>query len=546
MIDDFSYVKSAWDFATTHRLVYNGWATAMIGWQIAWGGLFAAIFGHTYSAVRAANFVTSFLTVWVMHAAILRSGVSRRNAVAGTLAVALCPLFLPMSISFMTDISGLFSVVVCFYCCLRALQSGTDRRVLVWLIAAGLLSTVGATARQIAWMSPLVMVPCAAWLLRRRRGVVPAAVVLWLVAASAMLASVRWFAHQPLSVPEGLVQGAINAKSLRELLGNMTAALLCLLLILLPLLAAWTRVRLSAVKVALVVVAAAVLFFLFRVVTSHGMEKGIAPWTGDVLDKIGMMGYRNAWSLGVEPVPFSLPLRVALSVLVLGVTVWFALAVRRTVPVATRTALPWRDLLVLTVPFLLAYFTLLAPRAMWGIVIDRYLLLPVFFAVMFLLRLYAERVSEHLPVRSLVLLAAFALFAVLGTHDWVALHRARVSATARLQGTGVSRTAIEAGYELDGMVQIQATGAVADPRVSYPAGMDMAPWRPEGLTAGCREIFNDHTPVIRAVYFLSASPSEPSLRPGEAPCLVPSGVASQTYTAWMPPFHRQIFILRRP
>ena len=546
MIDDFSYVKSAWDFAATHRLVYNGWATAMIGWQIAWGGLFAAVLGPTYSAVRAANFVTSFLAVWVMHAAIVRCGISRRNGMAGTLAVALCPLFLPMSISFMTDISGLLSVVVCFYCCLRALQSGTDRQVLVWLVAAGLLSTVGATARQIAWMSPLVMVPCAAWLLRHRRGVVPAGVVLWLTAAAAMLASMRWFAHQPLSVPEALVQGAINAKSLRELLGNMTAALLCLLLVLLPLLAAWTRVRLSPVKAGLAVIASAVLFVIARALTLHGMEKGIAPWTGDVLDKIGMMGYRNAWSLGVEPVPFSFPMRVALSLLVLGVMAWFALAVRRTVPTVTRTALPWRDLLVLTVPFLLAYFALLAPRAMWGIVIDRYLLPPVFFAVMFLLRLYAERVSEHLPVRSLVLLAAFALFGVLGTHDWVALHRARVQATARLQGTGVPRTAIEAGYELDGMVQIQATGAVSDPRVSYPAGMNMAPWRPQGLPAGCREIFNDHTPVIHASYFLSASPSEPSLRSGEAPCLVPSGVTSQTYTAWMPPFHRQIFILRRP
>ena len=141
MIDDFSYVQSAWVFADTHRLVYNGWATAMIGWQIAWGGLFAAVLGHTYTAVRLANFVTSFATVWLMHAACLRCGLSRRNAVLGTLALALCPLFLPMSVSFMTDISGLLSIVVCFYCCLRALQTERTSHILGWLIAASLLST---------------------------------------------------------------------------------------------------------------------------------------------------------------------------------------------------------------------------------------------------------------------------------------------------------------------------------------------------------------------------------------------------------------------
>ncbi|MEK6397843.1 MAG: glycosyltransferase family 39 protein, partial [Terriglobus sp.] len=159
LIDDFSYVKSAFVFADTHRLAYNGWATATIGWQIVWGGIFAQVFGHTYSAVRLANFVTSFATVWVAHASFIRSGLSRRNAIVGALALALCPLFLPMSISFMSDISGLFSILICYYCCLRALQSQRDSQVLTWLVAAGLLSIVGSTARQIAWMSPLVMVP---------------------------------------------------------------------------------------------------------------------------------------------------------------------------------------------------------------------------------------------------------------------------------------------------------------------------------------------------------------------------------------------------
>jgi hypothetical protein len=548
LIDDFSYVKSAFVFADTHRLVYNGWATATIGWQIAWGGIFAHLFGHTYTAVRIANFVTSFATVWIAQAALRRSGLSRRNAAIGALALALCPLFLPMSVSFMSDISGLFSILVCYYCCLRALQSEEDRHVLAWLVAASLLSIVGSTARQIAWMSPLVMAPSAAWLLRRRRGVLPVATVLWLLSAVVMLGSMRWFAHQPLSVPEGVIQGAINAKSFRELLGNITAAIVCLLFMLVPLLAAWTAKRLRTVQVGIVAVGTLIVAFLVRFLTAHGMEKGWAPWTGDILDKIGMLGYRNAWTLGIEPSPFALWARVLLSLVVIAFTLWFTFAIIDNFRKGSEQneVITWRSLLIFTLPFLATYFLLLCPRAMWGIVIDRYLLPPIAFGILFLLRMSQERIGPRLPVVSYVLLGLYALFAIAGTHDWIAMHRARVEAVQRLQSQGADRLQIEAGYQIDGMAQIDRAGAVIDPRVHYPAGMDTHPWSLSDLTHGCREILNPHTPALRPHYFLSASETEPSLTPGEAACLVPSSEQPQVYTTWLPPFHRRVYILQRP
>lgn len=548
LIDDFSYVKSAFVFADTYRLVYNGWATATIGWQIAWGGIFAHLFGHTYTAVRLANFVTSFATVWVAQAALRRSGLSRRNAAIGALTLALCPLFLPMSVSFMSDISGLFSILVCYYCCLRSLQSEEDSHVLGWLIAASLLSIVGSTARQIAWMSPLVMAPSAAWLLRRKRGVVPVAVALWLLSAAVMLGSMRWFGHQPLSVPEGIIQGAVNVKSFRELLGNMTAAIFCLLFMLVPLLAAWTAKRLRATQVAIVAVCTVVVTLVVRFLAAHAVERGWAPWTGDILDKIGMLGYRNAWTLGIEPSPLAPWGRVLLSFIVVAFALWFAFAVvsnGRKEP-KQNEVIAWHPLLILTVPFLVTYFVLLCPRAMWGIVIDRYLLPPIAFGILFLLRISQERIGPRLPAISYVLLGLFAFFAITGTHDWIAMHRARVEAVQRLQSQGVERLQIEAGYQMDGMAQIDRAGAVIDPRVHYPAEIDTRPWSLPDLPHGCREILNPHTPALHPHYFLSASETEVSLTPGEPACLVPSDEQPQDYTAWLPPFQRRIYILRWP
>src|SRR5262244_36386 len=44
--DDFAYARMALTFAKTGHLVFNGWETAMVGWQVAWGALFIHLFGY--------------------------------------------------------------------------------------------------------------------------------------------------------------------------------------------------------------------------------------------------------------------------------------------------------------------------------------------------------------------------------------------------------------------------------------------------------------------------------------------------------------------
>jgi hypothetical protein len=50
--DDFSYTKTALDFARTGHFIYNGWATASLGWQIPWAALFIKFFGFSFTIVR--------------------------------------------------------------------------------------------------------------------------------------------------------------------------------------------------------------------------------------------------------------------------------------------------------------------------------------------------------------------------------------------------------------------------------------------------------------------------------------------------------------
>ena len=77
----------------------------------------------------------------------------------------------------MSDIHGLFAIVLCLYGCLRALQSSTTRAAIGWLCFAITTNAICGTSRQLAWLGILVMVPSTLWLLRARRRVLLAGAI---------------------------------------------------------------------------------------------------------------------------------------------------------------------------------------------------------------------------------------------------------------------------------------------------------------------------------------------------------------------------------
>ena len=94
MVDDWSYVRSVRVLAQTGHIVYNGWATAILGWQLFLGALFVKLFGPSFTAIRASTLFISLLTAFLTHRVLVRAGANSRNATVGTLALVLGPLFL--------------------------------------------------------------------------------------------------------------------------------------------------------------------------------------------------------------------------------------------------------------------------------------------------------------------------------------------------------------------------------------------------------------------------------------------------------------------
>ena len=548
LIDDFSYVKTAWDFAHTGHFVFNGWATAMLGWQVIWGALFVRLLGDTFFALRLSVLVVAGLSVLLLHAILRRGGLTRENAALGTMVVGLSPIFVPLSVTFMTDVGGLFVILLSLYCCLRAEKSEADGAALGWIVAGNIVGAAGGTVRQIAWLTVLVMLPSTAWLLRRRRWMLTSAAGLWVASVVVVQQSLSWFHRQPFSVPEPIVQGGFQLRSLRELAGTMLAAGLCLALLLAPVLAAGLRPSIPLRRkggLAVLVTATIAGTWLCHFITAHLMERGWMPWTGDVVDRLGVFDCPNAWLIGVSPVSFTGPMRVVASMLVIALLLTFAMNLTSWTNIDARhapfgsvkgrgTDLSWQALLVIVGPFAAAYILLLVPRGIWAEVLDRYLLPLLALAVLLLLRLVQERIGKT-PRESWAVLALLAVFSLAGTHDWIASHRARLQAVQRLRAAGMADTEIAAGYEADGLTQIFRGGAVIDPRVAYPATMRIQARLPGGLPERCASLFNPHTPAVQPRLFLAYQ---------RVPCLEPSRFSDQAYTTWLAPTRRSIRILQ--
>lgn len=553
-IDDWSYIKTTQVFAQTGHIVYNGWATAMLGWQIIWGALFIKLLGFSFSVVRLSTLFVAMATLVLFHTILLRFGVSARSAVIGTLTLGLSPLFMPMAFSDMSDIPGLFAIVLCLYLCQRAVAAESSKTAITWLCLAAASNVAGGTARQIAWLGALVMVPSAGWMMRKRRGVLIASIALWIISIASVLICMWWFARQPYSDPASVLEdfGSGIGQFIASLIFHyLVGCSFCLLLLVYPILIAWlpkvrTLDRSARWRIFWIVMA----WGLFQWATNWTM-----PWLASVMQAEFAASRMDNW-LYFDPLSplhsnnLFLPMwaRQILSLAVISTAlvaveyckVWSRVG-NKTIPELWSLArdhkeqlAPWQEILWLLGPFSLSYFLLMitAPAVQ-----DRYLLPLMVVAIVCLLRLYQSSTTTSLPNYSVFALAVFALLAIGGTHDWFAFNRAELVAINEIRSSGAPRTAIEGGFEYDGWTQIEEGGHINNPRLKVPFGA----FRPQvnrlPVPVACRYDFDVFTPAIHPRY---------SIVFPKTGCLAPSEFPPVNYRTWLPPFKGTVYIQKIP
>jgi hypothetical protein len=552
--DDWSYARTTEILAQTGHVVYNGWATAMLGWQLYWGALFVKLFGFSFCTLRWSILVLGMLTIFLFHRCLVRCGLSERNAALGTLTLALSPLSFALSFTFMTDMTGLLCIVVALYACLRALQSNSEASSIAWLAGATGAGLAGGTARQIAWLSALIMVPSAAWLLRHRRGVMAAGWVFFGASLIFVIGSLQWFNRQPFTIPEKLLAAPLTLTNASFLLVGFTRLILGLPLFLLPLLIPFIalfpwesrRARMGCVSLGIFFALVGLLQF-----HRHKLYVWLTPYTQNFVTSRGVIDVPII--VGLRPVVLHTGLRILLTLLTFAAALSFVVfllrrysPIRQGVPMWKRfmprkdngsgQRVSWRSLAILLGPFTLAYLLLLVPRAAVHGMNDRYLLPIIAICILVVTRVFQESVPTHLAPRlcalSFLSVGLIAMYGVAAMHDLFALYRARIAAIDEPLRRGVPRWEIGGGFEFDDWTELEIAGHVNDSRIENPIDAYKAPAVVRG-TQPCNNEKADLVPHVVPRYILSFDPDACAGRSQFAPVVYRNWLLSKPVTIYV-------------
>ncbi|MGC9198735.1 MAG: ArnT family glycosyltransferase [Acidobacteriaceae bacterium] len=547
--DDGPYILMARHLANSGHIAYDGWASPMLGWQLYLGAAFIKLFGFSFTTVRMSTLLVAVATAWLLQRALAIAGINERNATLGTLALVLSPLYLMLSVTYMTDIFGLFAVVICLYGCLRALQAPTDDAAAAWICLAVACNAVCGTARQVAWLGILVMVPSALYLLGRR-GAWPKRQRVLLAGGAAtaagalfIFACMQWFSRQPYTMPEHLIPRVLPvAHALREL----AEFLLDAPFLLLPVFAVFLPPIRKAGRRALVFAATlslgyALLVFLALHRPGYTTTTLLEPTHRSLGDWVGIHGIHEGIHLQGEPPVFLYPWMQEVVTFVslgglLGLAVCLLASVRRRAANAgPPAAVTWRELGILLGPFVLAYTLLLVPRAAsesFGI-FDRYLLEILVAALILVTRYYQESISPQLPRTMILLVAVMAVYGVACTHNMFALYRARLALAAEVRANGVPDTSVDYGFEYNFGTELQHANHLNVDLIENPADAYVpAPTLPAGT---CKMFWHDYTPHIRPVYGVSFDPNA---------CYEAAPFAAVHYSRWLASRPGTLYVVR--
>jgi hypothetical protein len=491
--DDFSYVRSAQLLAESGHVVYNGGATAILGWQLYLAAAFIKLFGFSFTTTRASMIFLSAVTTFLCQRTFVRAGINEWNASIGTLTLMLSPLLMPLEVTFMSDVPGMFAIILCLYLCLRTLEADGDRATITWIGIASLSNVVFGSSRQIAWLGVLVMIPSVLWIMRRNRRVAMAGISFWLVSVGLIFSINRWFHQQPYILYEPLTRGSVNPVVLRNFGREWVRACLEIVLLLLPILLMYLpALRRRKHRWVVYLLGCGFLLYGVRMWRVGNLSAWYAPYLGGVQPFALLRGFR--------PI-----LTVAVLVCLLALVSAIFAGVERP-PSARGDIYPLsREVAELIVPCTIAYIVLLSPRVGFETIWDRYLLPLLFVALVFLLRFYQDQFQARLPVAALVLAIGAGVYATASLHDRLALYRARVTAINEVLAAGVPATSVSGGWDYDGWTELQVSTHIFDQRMRVPAGVQLEKPTHYGLK-DCPWFYCDMFPHMIPYYTISLRP----------------------------------------
>jgi hypothetical protein len=466
--DDWSYSLTVRTLLETGQFAPVGFTSMTLLGQTLWGALFCLPFGYSHTALRASTIVAGAIALAALALLLQNAGCSRRKTIAATLVLGFNPIWLVLSVSFMTDIEfAAYSILSTLFFCLylRTRRTGV-------LLAGIAFALAAVSVRQLGLnLTMAIFVALALESRKDKRAIVLSALgivasialivglVLWLKARHALPAeasnSVASFGRA-LASPSILVTKV--EQFTRGILVHIGWFLSPVLLWRAPAMFAQYRLQPRGRQILLGAAVIGLLWF----VAMAAVRPLPLDWV--TINDSGLGPHPVHSAPGTMPGPAPLPKAfwmLMTFIAVAGATLMLlevGLVVRALVgalrkrqfdaAASLRAFLLLNAVIYLGPLFLAGYF-------------DRYLLVPT-FALLALFTIEWQRSASVEPpakplkgTRAFSAAALFALvltgaYGVAGTHDYMSWNRARWSLLDTLLSQGVKPAQIDGGEEFNG------------------------------------------------------------------------------------------------
>ncbi|MFH1689919.1 MAG: glycosyltransferase family 39 protein [Candidatus Eisenbacteria bacterium] len=464
--DDWSYGLAVRSLVETGSLQFTGWVSMPLVAQVAWGYLFCLPSGFSFTALRLSTLTLGLVGVLFSYALLREARAAASIAFLGALVVAVNPLYVLLSHTFMTDVPFFSFAVASIFFLARGLRSRSRRDHAVGLA----LAVVATLVRQVGIVIPVAF--AGAYLVRakgdalRWRSILRAALPTLTVFGILVLYRIWLTAHVGLpalyDARSKALAFALVARSLPKLVAS----------------AAW-GVYIASVYLGLFLLPFSVVVILQRgrdcsghrarfLILALGLAvAGVAlavfrgefmPLAGNILYNLGLgpPTLRDVYILKLNHLP-SVPGVVWVTLTVLAIMSVAALmshvVLRRNAASRCRGSLHDAQRHWFSVFALVAGVVYLVPVAVAGF-FDRYLI--------FLVPLVLAAVSRTTHVRGtrpgalcvsvgVTVALVFGAFSVAGTHDYLSWNRARWEAIDHLtENVGIDPSEMDGGFEFNG------------------------------------------------------------------------------------------------
>jgi hypothetical protein len=430
--DDWGVGYTTFKLARTGAIQFTPFASATAYLQFLWGALWALFFGPSFTVLRCATLALSLASTLLAYKLLRYVQVAPALALFGAAALLFHPLFFWASFTSMTHVPFVFTCLVAASMFVRA----WDREG-IWLWLAFAATVASFFTRQFAILNALAPLIVALSFRRKKLALVygaAAAVFGLLVVSGVLVASQSELARHKPSLAN------LALRSSHYLFFNWQNAALFFAPALVLVLLARGRVAYSRA-----VMAVATLIFgyaAWRMTVQIGVP---IPYLngGNVFTDFGLgpPTLRDVFTLRMPP-PFALPFGVKVALMIVTTIGGIVAAGIAFANLGIRHPL---------LRYCAAYAACgTAIAAVMSIYFDRYSV-DTAWTFGILLIVLASQLELTKPARATAaaLLAAFIVFSIAGTAEYLAWNRARWDAYHSMRAHGVPLTRMDGGYEIN-------------------------------------------------------------------------------------------------